>query len=75
MGFKAAEYGGNVSMNCTYAYAITPDAAKKLIDNTKLTGWFAVDRFMREPIINIDTVHPKVAEEQPEALEMFTTSF
>lgn len=75
MGFKAAEYGGIVSMNCTYAYAITPTAASKLLNAAKDTGWFAVDRFMREPIVEINTIHPKLAEEQPEALEMFTTSF
>jgi len=75
MGFKAAEYGGIVSMNCAYAYAITPQGSLKLIEAAKNHGWFAVDRFMREPIISIDTIHPKLALEQPEALEMFTTSF
>jgi len=75
MGFRAAEYGGIVSMNCTYAYAITPQGSSKLIEAAKNHGWFATDRFMREPIISIDTIHPKLALEQPEALEMFTTSF
>lgn len=74
MGFKAYEYGEIISMNCTYSYAITPSAARKLIDETYQMGFFASDRFMREPIINIDTIHPKIAEEQPEAMDIKTTS-
>jgi GR25 family glycosyltransferase involved in LPS biosynthesis len=75
MGFRPGEAASVVSMNCAYAYAITPGAAEKLIQDALMRGFFAVDRFIREPIVNIDTLHPKVAQEQPEALEMFTTSF
>jgi GR25 family glycosyltransferase involved in LPS biosynthesis len=75
MGFRPGEAASVVSMNCTYAYAITPEAAEKLIQDALERGFFAVDRFIRQPIVNIDTLHPKVAQEQPEALEMFTTSF
>lgn len=75
MGFSPGETSGIYSMNCAYAYAIKPHAAQKLIDDAKSNGWFAADRFMREPVINIETIHPKIAEEQPEAIEMFTTAF
>lgn len=75
MGFSPGEANGVYSMNCAYAYAIKPLAAEKLISEAKNNGWFAADRFIREPIVNIETVHPKIAEEQPEALNMFTTSF
>lgn len=75
MGFSPGETSGIISMNCCYAYAIKPHAAAKLIDDVKNIGWFAADRFIREPIVNIETVHPKIAEEQPEAVEMFTTAF
>ena len=74
MGFIPQETPEIVSMNCCYAYAITPNACKKLIKESKHYGWFAVDRFMREPLVQIQSIHPKIAEEQPEALEMFTTS-
>jgi GR25 family glycosyltransferase involved in LPS biosynthesis len=74
MGFRAGEAASVVSMNCAYAYAITPEAAEKLIQDVLKRGFFAVDRFIREPIVSIETIHPKIAEEQPEALEMFTTS-
>ena len=74
MGFRAGEAATVVSMNCAYAYAITPEAAEKLIQDVLKCGFFAVDRFIREPIVSIETIHPKIAEEQPEALEMFTTS-
>lgn len=75
MGFRPGEAIGVVSMNCTYAYAIKPKAAIGLIQDAKLNGWFASDRFIREPLVAIETIHPKIAEEQPQALEMFTTSF
>lgn len=75
MGFEPGEASGVISMNCNYAYAIKPTAAIKLIEDAKSNGWFAADRFIREPLVNIETIHPKVAEEQPQAIEMFTTSF
>lgn len=75
MGFCPGETSGIISMNCTYAYAIKPHAAAKLIEQAKSIGWFAADRFIHEPIVNIETIHPKIAEEQPEAVEMFTTAF
>jgi len=75
MGFSPGEASGVYSMNCCYAYAINPNGAEKLINETKINGWFAADRFIREPIVSIETIHPKIAEEQPEAIEMFTTAF
>jgi GR25 family glycosyltransferase involved in LPS biosynthesis len=75
MSFSPQETSGTFSMNCTYSYAIKPDAALKLIQDAQNNGWFASDRFMREPLIEIYTINPKLAEEQPEAIEMFTTSF
>ena len=75
MGFRPGEAGAIVSMNCAYAYAIKPHAAAALVSDAIQNGWFAADRFVREPLVLIETVHPKVAEEQPEAIEMFTTSF
>jgi GR25 family glycosyltransferase involved in LPS biosynthesis len=75
MGFFPGEASGICSMNCAYAYAITPDAALVLISDAKNNGWFACDRFIREPLVDIYTINPKIAEEQPEAIEMFTTSF
>jgi GR25 family glycosyltransferase involved in LPS biosynthesis len=75
MGFSPGEARGIVSMNCAYAYAIKPHAAEILVNDAVNNGWFAADRFTREPLVLIETIHPKVAEEQPEAVEMFTTSF
>ena len=75
MGFSPGEASGIISMNCCYAYGIKPHAAAKLIEQAKSIGWFAADRFIHEPIVNIETIHPKIAEEQPEAVEMFTTAF
>jgi GR25 family glycosyltransferase involved in LPS biosynthesis len=75
MGFSPQETTGVVSMNCTYAYAIKPHAAQNLITDAKENGWFATDRFIREPIVTIFTIHPKLAEEQPEAVDISTTSF
>jgi hypothetical protein len=75
MGFSPQEAAGIVSMNCCYSYAIKPPAALTLIANAKEHGWFAADRFIREPLVEIYTINPKIAEEQPEAVEMFTTSF
>jgi hypothetical protein len=75
MGFSPGEAAGVISMNCNYAYAIKPHAAKILVNEAVTNGWFAADRFIREPLVLIETIHPKVAEEQPEAIDMFTTSF
>lgn len=75
MGFSPQEAYGVVSMNCCYAYAIKPNAAITLVSDAKQNGWFAADRFIREPLVEIYTINPKIAEEQPEAIEMFTTSF
>jgi hypothetical protein len=75
MGFSPQETYGLISMNCCYAYAIEPSAAITLISDAKNNGWFAADRFIREPLVEIHTINPKIAEEQPEAIEMFTTSF
>jgi GR25 family glycosyltransferase involved in LPS biosynthesis len=74
MGFMPEETQGTISMNCCYAYAITPDACRKLVEESRYHGWFAVDRFIREPLVQIQTVHPKIAEEVPEALILYTTS-
>jgi len=75
MGFSPAETPEIFSMNCTYAYAITPSAALKLITDAQKNGWFAADRFIREPVVEIFTINPKLAEEQPEAVIINTTSF
>lgn len=74
MGFTPQETPGVVSMSCCYAYAVKPQACVKLINEAKTNGWFAIDRFIREPIVSIETIHPKIAEEQPEALQIYTTS-
>lgn len=74
MGYIAFDQPWTASMNCAYAYAIQPAAAQRLIDFAVIEGWYAADRFMQEPVINIDTVHLKIAEEQPEALTISTTS-
>lgn len=74
MGYIAFDQPWTASMNCAYAYAIQPEAAKRLISLAATDGWYAADRFMQEPVVNIDTIHLKVAEEQPEALTISTTS-
>jgi len=74
MGYIAFDQPWTASMNCAYAYAIQPDAAKRLIEFAAIDGWYAADRFIQEPVVNIDTIHWKVAEEQPEALTISTTS-
>jgi GR25 family glycosyltransferase involved in LPS biosynthesis len=74
MKYVAFDQPWTASMACAYAYAIQPDAAQRLIENARVEGWYAVDRFMYEPNVNIDTIHPKVAEEQPEAMHIWTTS-
>jgi GR25 family glycosyltransferase involved in LPS biosynthesis len=73
MAYKAFDQPWTSSMNCAYAYAIQPDAAQRLIDLATSEGWYAADRFIQEPVVDIDTIHPKVAEEQPEALTISTT--
>lgn len=73
MGFIPHEWGFP-TMSCNYAYAITPAAAQKLIDETRTNGYFFADRIIREPVVNIDTIHPPVFEEQPHAIYFSTTT-
>jgi hypothetical protein len=73
-GFVPRELPGFVCMNCTYAYAIHPHAAARLILDAKEVGWFAPDRQIREPIVAIQTLHPAIAEEQEGALYSTTVT-
>ena len=74
MGFVPFDLPLATCMNCTYAYAIKPSAAQLLLESVYRVGFYPVDRMINENIVSIETVHPKIAEEQPEAAEISTTS-
>ena len=44
-----------------------------LIDEARREGWCYVDRFIREPAVAIETIHPAIAVEQPVALTLTLT--
>lgn len=73
-GFSPFDMPELITMNCVYAYAIKPHAAEKAINDVYQNGFFAADRILREPIVTMETIMPKIAEEQPEAITMATTS-
>lgn len=64
----------NYLMSTTFAYAINPQGAHKMIDKTKAGGWFAVDKMMASDAIKIETVNPSMAAEQYEASHISSTS-
>jgi len=64
MGFEPFDFPGSVSMSTTFAYAIKPHAALKLINSVLQDGYCFADRLMEEPLISIETVHPPLAQEQ-----------
>lgn len=74
MGFSPADMPEMVTMNCVYAYAIKPSAAQAAISDVYSSGFFAADRILRSPIVKIETINPKIAEEQPDAMNISTTS-
>lgn len=74
MGFSPFDMPDIITMNCVYAYAIRPHAASKVIEDIYKNGFFAADRMLREPLVKIETINPKIAEEQTEAINISTTS-
>lgn len=64
MGFEPFDFPGSVSMSTTFGYAIKPHAAQKLLQSAFRDGYCFADRFMAEPLIAIETVHPPIAHEQ-----------
>lgn len=74
MGFVPFDLPLTTCMNCVYAYAIKPSAAERLLESVYRDGFYPIDRMINEDIVSIETVHPKIAEEQPEAAEISTTS-
>lgn len=74
LGFTPVELPGLVCMPCCHAYAIKPHAAQALIADAKANGWFAVDRFVREPVVMIETHNPSLATFQPEFMHVSSTT-
>ena len=74
MNFVPFDYPDQASMPCAYAYAIKPMAAMKLINDTLQNGYFYVDRFIRESLVEIETIHPPLAQEQLTSLYISTTT-
>ena len=72
-GFTPYDWPGLVTMSCAYAYALTPVAAARLLDDARQHGWWDADRLTREPVVSIETIHPAVAVEQAIALTLSLT--
>jgi GR25 family glycosyltransferase involved in LPS biosynthesis len=64
MGFEPFDFPGSVSMSTTFAYAIKPHAAQRLLNSALTDGYCFADRFIAEPLISIETIHPPIAHEQ-----------
>lgn len=74
LGFTPVELPGLVCIPCCHAYAIKPHTAQALIADAKANGWFAADRFVREPVVMIETHNPSLATFQPEYMHVSSTS-
>ena len=73
MLFSPGDWPSLICMSTTFAYAITPEASALLIEDAKSNGFFFVDRFIREPLVEIHTISPALAVEQEIAHILTTT--